>query len=150
VTRALKVVEQGIREHWPRGMVLDAVVETLHEEHPHYHWVGVYLLEGDTLVLGPYRGKPTAHTGIRIGEGICGLAARVKRTVNVQDVSLDERYIACTLETRSEIVVPIMNGDVVYGEIDIDSDDVGAFGARDEALLEQVAEALAPLFHGAK
>ena len=70
MTRALKFIQQGILENWPRETVLDAVVEALREEHPKYHWVGIYLLEGDTLVLGPYRGKPTVHTRIPIGEGI--------------------------------------------------------------------------------
>lgn len=146
MTRALELIEKGIREGWPRDAVLDAAVGALHEEHPKYHWVGIYLLEGDSLVLGPYRGKPTLHTRIPIGAGICGLAARIKRTVNVQDVREDERYIACSLETRSEIVVPIMEGDVVYGEIDIDSDNWGAFERQDEILLEQIAQTLVPLF----
>ncbi len=148
--KALEIINRGIREAWVRDEILDAVVAALQEEHPKYHWVGIYVLEGDTLVLGPYRGKPTVHTRIPIGEGICGLAARVKQTVNVRDVRQDERYIACSLETRSEIVVPIMEDDVVYGEIDIDSDDLAAFDAQDEATLEQVARALVPLFREAR
>jgi GAF domain-containing protein len=105
--------------------------------------VGIYLLEGNELVLGPYLGKPSPHTRIPIGQGICGAAAREKQTIVVDDVNADERYLACSLETKSEIVVPIMIGERVLGEIDIDSDRAAAFGAADRQLLEQVATMLA-------
>lgn len=142
---ALEAIDRGIREGWSRDRILEGVVDALHRSNPKYHWVGVYLLMGDTLVLGPYRGKPTIHTRIPIGEGICGLAARTKETVNVPDVRQDPRYIACSLETRSEIVVPILDGDCVYGEIDIDSDDEAAFDDADREQLEQVARLLVPI-----
>ena len=106
---------------------------------PYYSWAGIYLLEGDELVLGPYFGKPSPHTRIPLGRGICGAAATEKATIIVDDVNADPRYLACSIETRSEIVVPIMNGAEVLGEIDIDSDQPAAFGASDRALLEQVA-----------
>jgi L-methionine (R)-S-oxide reductase len=109
---------------------------------PHYSWAGIYLLEGDELVLGPYFGKPSPHTRIPLGRGICGAAATEKATIIVDDVNADPRYLACSIETRSEIVVPIMNGADVLGEIDIDSDQPAAFGASDRALLEQVAALL--------
>ena len=98
------------------------------------------------LVLGPYRGRPTEHTRIPIGAGICGRAARVKETVVVDDVNADTEYIACSLQTRREIVVPIMRGDQVLGEIDIDSDGPAAFAAHDRKFLEEVARLLAPIF----
>lgn len=142
---AIKAVNQGIHEGWTRDQILDAVVESLHHGHPKYHWVGIYLLMGDVLVLGPYRGKPTVHTRIPIGEGICGLAARTKETVNVPDVRKDPRYVACSVGTRSEIVVPILHGDCVYGEIDIDSDELAAFDDADRAELEKLAYLLVPL-----
>jgi L-methionine (R)-S-oxide reductase len=110
---------------------------------PHYTWVGIYLLEGDELVLGPYLGKPSPHTRIPLNRGICGAAASEKATIVVDDVNSDPRYLACSLETKSEIVVPIMRGDAVLGEIDIDSDRAAAFGAEDRALLEEIAAALA-------
>jgi L-methionine (R)-S-oxide reductase len=109
---------------------------------PYYSWAGIYLLEGDELVLGPYFGKPSPHTRIPLGRGICGAAATEKATIIVDDVNADPRYLACSIETRSEIVVPIMNGAEVLGEIDIDSDPPAAFGASDRALLEQVAALL--------
>lgn len=118
-------------------------VERLKAELPHYTWVGIYLLEGDELVLGPYLGKPSPHVRIPLNRGICGAAASQQQTIIVDDVSSDPRYLACSLETRSEIVVPIMRGGRVLGEIDIDSDRPAAFGAEDRGLLERVAQALA-------
>lgn len=122
---------------------MERAVSTLKAKLPHYSWVGIYLLEGDELVLGPYLGKPSPHTRIPLNRGICGAAASQKATIIVDDVNSDSRYLACSLETKSEIVVPIMKGDVVLGEIDIDSDKRAAFGAADRALLEDVARALA-------
>lgn len=118
-------------------------VAVLKDRLPHYAWVGIYLLDGDELVLGPYLGKPSPHTRIPLNRGICGAAASEKATIIVDDVNSDPRYLACSLETKSEIVVPIMRGDTVLGEIDIDSDRPAAFGAEDRALLEEIAAALA-------
>ena len=123
---------------------MDRAVSMLKERIPEYTWVGIYLLEGDELVLGPYRGKPSPHTRIPLGRGICGAAATEKATIVVDDVNADPRYLACSIDTKSEIVVPIMAGDRVLGEIDIDSDRPAAFGAPDRALLEAVAAVLAP------
>jgi L-methionine (R)-S-oxide reductase len=121
-----------------------AAVRTLKQLMPNYTWVGVYLLDGNELVLGPFVGKPSPHTRIALGRGICGAAAAEKATIIVDDVNTDPRYLACSIETRSEIVVPIMLGNEVLGEIDIDSDRLAAFGAHDKALLERVAAHLAP------
>ena len=95
---------------------------------PDYTWVGIYLLDGNELVLGPFVGKPSPHTRIPLGRGICGAAATEKTTIIVDDVNADPRYLACSIETRSEIVVPIMLDTEVLGEIDIDSDRLAAFG----------------------
>jgi L-methionine (R)-S-oxide reductase len=108
-----------------------------------YTWVGIYLRDGNELVLGPFLGKPSPHTRIPLGQGICGAAATEKATIVVDDVNADSRYLACSLETKSEIVVPIMQDGEVFGEIDIDSDRAAAFGARDRALLEPIASLLA-------
>ena len=128
--------------------MMDAVVSTLKERVPDYTWVGIYLMEGGELVLGPYRGKPSPHTRIPLGRGICGAAATEKQTIIVDDVNADPRYLACSIETKSEIVVPIMDGDRVLGEIDIDSDRAAAFGNDDRALLERVAAWIAPRLAG--
>ena len=122
---------------------MEQAVRLLKDAIPHYTWVGIYVLEGDELVLGPYLGKPSPHTRIPLGRGICGAAATEKATIVVDDVNADPRYLACSIETRSEIVVPIMRGSDVLGEIDIDSDQPAAFGAHDRALLEPVAALLA-------
>ena len=128
--------------------MMDAVVGTLKERIPDYTWVGIYVMEGDELVLGPYRGKPSPHTRIPLGRGICGAAATEKQTIIVDDVNADPRYLACSIETKSEIVVPIMDGERVLGEIDIDSDRAAAFGNDDRALLERVAAWMAPRLAG--
>ena len=116
------------------------IVHRLQRERAHYHWVGFYMLEGDVLVLGPFIGKPTEHLRIPLNQGICGAAASTGETVVVDDVTADPRYLACSIETRSEIVVPIRRHGVVVGEIDLDSDVPSAFTADDRALLEGVAE----------
>ncbi len=110
---------------------------------PHYHWVGIYLLKNDELRLGPYAGKPSPHTCIPLSQGLCGAAARLGHSIIVGDVQGDDRYLACSLETRSEIVVPILDGEQVLGEIDIDSDVPQAFNEHDQALLERAASLIA-------
>jgi putative methionine-R-sulfoxide reductase with GAF domain len=141
--QTLKKIESLIgRESGTQAM--ETVVRTLKAEHPDYTWVGIYLLHGNELVLGPFAGKPSPHTRIPLGRGICGAAATERATIIVDDVNADPRYLACSLETRSEIVTPIMLDGDVLGEIDIDSDTPAAFGSDDRALLEQVAALLAP------
>jgi GAF domain-containing protein len=122
---------------------MQQAVRLLKDGVPHYTWVGVYVLDGEELVLGPFLGKPSPHTRIPLGRGICGAAATEKATIVVDDVNADPRYLACSIETKSEIVVPIMRDGEVFGEIDIDSDQPAAFGAADRALLEPVAALLA-------
>ena len=125
---------------------MQIAVERLKADLPHYTWVGIYLLEGDELVLGPYLGKPSPHTRIPLNRGICGAAASQQETIVVDDVNADPRYLACSIETKSEIVVPIMRDGLVFGEIDIDSDRPAAFGDEDRRMLESVARGLAERF----
>ena len=141
--QTLANIDDAIRTERDPERAMRRVVEVLKHQMPHYTWVGIYLLEGDELVLGPFLGKPSPHTRIPIGSGICGAAARERETIIVDDVNADSRYLACSLETKSEIVVPIMSGARVVGEIDIDSDRPAAFGDRDKRLLESVASLLA-------
>lgn len=113
-------------------------------ELPDYRWVGVYRLEGDVLVLDEFVGAPTEHDRIPVGRGVCGTAVAEGRNVIVLDVRELDNYLACSLETRSEIVVLIRNRDGrILGQIDVDGHRVGAFDASDEALLGRVAEILA-------
>lgn len=113
---------------------------------PGYTGVYLYALEGDTLVLRAYHGRATEHTRIPSGKGICGASVQTRASVIVEDVHSDSRYLACNLETQSEIVFPILRGDTYLAQIDVDSDDKAAFGADDEAFLREVAERLEPLF----
>ncbi len=142
-----RAVEAEIRERLRAepdvSRALERAVSELKRAMPDYTWVGIYLVQGDELVLGPFLGKPSPHTRIPVGRGICGAAAAEKQTIVVDDVNADERYLACSLETRSEIVVPIMRDGRVLGEIDIDSDRAAAFGEDDRALLEAIASELA-------
>lgn len=117
-------------------------VDLLHASLPHFHWTGIYLLEGNTLVLGPYHGKPTEHTRIPVGRGICGRAVAEKRPIVIEDVARESNYLACSLETRSEIVVPIHAAGEIVGEIDVDSEAPAAFDRRDQVFLEGVASLL--------
>jgi GAF domain-containing protein len=124
---------------------LGTAVEVLERDFEHYSWVGIYLVERDELVLGPWQGpEATEHVRIPVGQGVCGAAAASGRTEIVDDVNADPRYLACFPSTRSEIVVPIAQDGRVVGEIDIDSDRPAAFGQEDRSFLEQVAELIAP------
>ena len=125
--------------------LLRQVVDELYDSFEQYSWVGIYLVEGDELVLGPWKGpQPTEHVRIPVGAGICGAAAATGKTEVVDDVNADPRYLACFPSTRSEIVVPITYEGRVVGEIDIDSDRPAAFAADDREFLERVAELIAP------
>jgi L-methionine (R)-S-oxide reductase len=125
--------------------LMSAIVGRLQERLHHFDWVGFYMIEhggvGEEpiLVLGPYVGAETPHKRIPLNQGICGAAVSSGQTVVVDDVNADSRYLACSLETRSEIVAPVfVNGDVA-GELDIDSHAPAAFGDEDRKLVEHCA-----------
>jgi len=126
--------------------ILKETVRILKVNFTYYNWVGIYLLEGDELVLGYYSGKPSPHIRIPLNRGICGAAASQKKSIIIKDVSADPRYLACSLETKSEIVVPLMKRERVLGEIDIDSDKLDAFSREDKLFLEQICSILSELF----
>lgn len=117
------------------------VVRLLHTRMTKYNWVGFYMIEQEpsgepVLVLGPFQGAMTPHTRIPLHQGICGAAASTGKTVVVDDVSTDQRYLACSIETKSEIVVPIFAKGKVVGELDIDSHFSAAFKNEDRELVE--------------
>jgi L-methionine (R)-S-oxide reductase len=121
------------------------VVRLLHTRLTKYNWVGFYMIEKQPsgepiLVLGPFQGAMTPHTHIPLHQGICGAAASTGKTVVVDDVNKDPRYLACSIETKSEIVVPIFAKGVVVGELDIDSHFPAAFKEEDRKLVEYCAE----------
>ncbi len=123
--------------------ILKRAVGLFKERYSKYNWVGIYLLDGEELFLHNFLGKPSPHTRIPLGKGICGAAASARQSIIVPDVNADSRYLACSIETQSEIVVPIMKGSLVLGEIDIDSDQKDAFHEGDREILEKCADMLA-------
>lgn len=141
----LSLIRTAIAPETDPDRAMERAIAVLKQELAHYTWVGIYLMDGDALALGPYLGKPSPHTRIPLGRGICGAAATENATIVVDDVNADPRYLACSIETKSEIVVPIAQDGRVLGEIDIDSDRRAAFGPADRTLLEEVAALLAPL-----
>jgi len=123
--------------------ILDDVVNYLYKNFNQYSWIGIYLVEGNDLVLGPWKGPhATEHTKIPIGQGICGAAAASGKTELIPDVNADNRYLSCFVSTKSEIVVPISKAGKIVGEIDIDSDKKDAFTNDDAQFLERVADML--------
>ena len=140
MTAAQEAIDRILNRGGTDEQVLQEVVDVLQDRVDHYSWVGVYLVDGDDLVLGPWQGpQATEHARIPVGQGVCGAAAASGETEVVDDVNADSRYLACFASTRSEIVVPIAHEGRVVGEIDIDSDRPAAFGETDRAFLERVA-----------
>jgi L-methionine (R)-S-oxide reductase len=124
--------------------LLARAVEKLHASNPRFHWTGIYELFPDNVLrLGPFIGAPTDHVFIAVGRGICGTAVAEQRNINVPDVSLAPNYLACSTETRSELVVLIRKGARIFGQVDIDSHELDAFDSDTVALVEQVADWLA-------
>lgn len=122
--------------------LMGSICKFLRENMRHYNWVGFYMLEkspGPVLVLGPFQGIMTPHTRIGLDQGICGAAASSGHTIIVNDVNQDPRYLACSLQTKSEIVVPVFSHGEVVGELDIDSHFPAAFTEDDRQLVEHCA-----------
>ena len=123
--------------------LMQRMVKLLHDRMLKYNWVGFYMLEPGAeppmLVLGAFEGAMTPHTRIPLHQGICGAAASSGQTVVVDDVSKDPRYLACSLETKSEIVVPIFAYGKVVGELDIDSHFPAAFTGERQLLVQHCA-----------
>lgn len=120
----------------------------LKQEVYHYDWVGFYILDEskNELVLGPFVGKPTAHTHIPVGKGICGQVAASGETMVVQDVTQVENYISCGLDVQSEIVVPVMKNGKFVAELDIDSHSPAPFTDDDDKFLNRVCELITERF----
>jgi L-methionine (R)-S-oxide reductase len=123
--------------------LMQSMVKLLHDRMLKYNWVGFYMLEPGAqppaLVLNAFQGAMTPHTRIPLNQGICGAAASSGKTVVVDDVNKDPRYLACSLETRSEIVVPIFVHGEIVGELDIDSHFPAAFTSEHQALVQHCA-----------
>jgi GAF domain-containing protein len=125
-------------------VLLDLAINKLHASHPKFHWTGIYeLFPDDVLRLGPFIGAPTDHVFIGVGQGVCGTAVAEKRNINVPDVSKVANYLACSTATKSELVVLIRSGDLIFAQIDVDSHECNAFDAEAVANVEEVAGWLA-------
>lgn len=131
----------------PKDLLL-RICELLKQEVYHYDWVGFYILDQkkNELVLGPYVGKPTQHTHIAVGKGICGQVAESGLTMVVQDVTQVENYISCGLDVQSEIVVPVLKDGKFVAELDIDSHSPAPFTPDDSEFLAKVCELLTDRF----
>ena len=128
--------------------LLEAAVRGLHELDPRFHWTGIYELFPDSILrLGPFIGAPTEHVFIGVGQGVCGTAVAERRNINVPDVSQATNYLACSSDTRSELVVLIRSGDTIWAQIDIDSHDLAAFDDATEGMVQRVADWLAAAYH---
>jgi GAF domain-containing protein len=143
---------EEVRKELPRlssearsaDQLMDDITRLLFDKMLKYNWVGFYMLEPGAeppmLVLGHFQGAMTPHTRIPLNQGICGAAASSGKTVIVDDVRSDPRYLACSVETKSEIVVPVFVREQVAGELDIDSHFPAAFGFEDRELVEYCAQ----------
>lgn len=153
ITQILQQLPEKVREivgnGGKRNMLLQKVCDLLKKEVPNYDWVGFYIVDPEKdreLILGPFTGAPTEHVRIPFGVGICGRAADLLQTFIVEDVSMETNYLACSVDVKSEIVVPVMKGGTFVGELDIDSHTESGVGEDDKKVLEDLCNILAPLF----
>ena len=132
-----------------REKKLKQICVLLKEQVPAYDWVGFYMVDPEAdreLVLGPYVGEPTDHVRIPFGRGICGQAAETLATFLVDDVTTEDNYLSCNVDVKSEIVVPIIKGEKLIGELDIDSHQKSGFSEYDERYLKKICELITELF----
>lgn len=126
---------------------LQNLCQLLYDEVEHYNWVGFYFKNGDKseLKLGPYVGAATDHTIIPYGKGICGQVAVSNETFVSQDVQAEDNYLACSVETQAEIVVPIFKNSENIGQIDIDSHYKNSIQPEDKVFLEELMRKVAAI-----
>jgi L-methionine (R)-S-oxide reductase len=147
-TKLLPRLEQVLKGRAAREEKLQRVCDLLKAEVPYFDWVGFYITDPgkpDDLVLGPYNGAPTEHVRISVGTGICGRAAQTRRLFVVQDVSKETNYLACSPDVQAEIVLPILVGGGIWGELDIDSHTLAPFSSDDGEFLGKVCALVAEM-----
>jgi L-methionine (R)-S-oxide reductase len=145
----LNQTDQILESNKTRDQILLEICQLLDKNIDVFNWTGFYLTDPDEegmLVLGPYVGEETDHTRIPFGTGICGQAAETLNTFVVQDVSKAGNYLACSVDVKSEIVVPIMKGDQFVGELDIDSHTLNAITPELRSLCEEICKKLSSIF----
>lgn len=144
IDELVSTLESMIHEGAEFAEILETAVEKLHETDPRFNWTGIYeLFDDETLRLGPFVGAPTDHVFIGVGRGVCGTAVAERRNMNIPDVRSVTNYLACSTETRSELVVLIRTGDRIHAQIDIDSHQVAAFDDDAVTAVQRVADILA-------
>lgn len=132
----------AIEQELDETSILKSAAHLIDEFSEDFNWTGFYMLQDGDLVVGPYIGPETENKKIALSEGICGAAATEMQSIIVNDTRNDSRFLACSLSTRSEIVVPLVDGDSLIGEIDIDSDRPSNFNKADQIMLEEVAKVI--------
>ena len=144
VDQLIGQLDEQVAAGAPFEAVLEAAVRGTHQLDPRFDWTGVYELFPDAVLrLGPFVGSPTDHVFIGVGTGVCGTAVAEKRNLNIPDVRKISNYLACSTETRSELVILIRTGDTIHAQIDIDSHQVAAFDDTAVASVQVVADWLA-------
>lgn len=146
-----KQLVKQLEEEAARGaafeILLESAIRGLHEMDPRFHWTGIYELFPDNVLrLGPFIGAPTEHVFIGVGNGVCGTAVAERRNINVPDVRNVTNYLACSTETRSELVILIRSGERIHAQIDIDSHEVAAFDDSAVAQVQVIADWLAKAY----
>ncbi|CAI8171698.1 MAG: Free methionine-R-sulfoxide reductase [Bacteroidota bacterium] len=136
----LKHIELFLKETQSTQVALNWVCAEIHQKLPNYDWVGFYFHhpQKKELHLRAFAGNPTDHTVIPFGKGICGQVALSNQNFVIDDVSKQDNYITCSIEVKSEIVIPLFVNSKNVGQIDIDSNTPSAFDEKDEAFLEKV------------
>lgn len=128
-----------------RQELLEIAAARIHAVGSPYTGVYLYLLHGNELMLEAHRGRSTEHTRIPVGTGLCGRAVEERHDINEADVASAPGYLACSLETRSELIVLIRRNEEILGQIDIDSDVPAGFNDAEHGAVTAVADALAAL-----
>ncbi len=139
-TELLDNIKSAIADKSTETDILQTAIELIDNFSEGFNWTGFYMMKNGILEVGPYIGPETSHTKIELNSGICGAAASRHESIIVDDVKADPRFLACSISTRSEIVVPLMDGDNCLGEIDIDSNKPSFFTDDDKFMLEKAAE----------
>ncbi len=143
--KILKALHAAYCHEATRDELLKMAATKLHAVGSPYTGVYMYMLHDNMLKLEAFEGRPTDHQEIPVGVGLCGRAVAEKRDLNVADVKADDQYLACSIETRSELIVLIRRGDLILGQIDIDSDEIDGFDEAEQAAVQRVADGLASL-----
>lgn len=145
----IRKTQEILKSNLDRDEKLKTICKLLKKNVSYYNWVGFYIVDNEKkneLVLGPFEGEQTGHTRIPFGSGICGQAAERRKTFLVQDISKESNYLSCSLNVKSEIVIPIFTKEKVIGELDIDSHSLSPFSKEDETFLKKISEMASTIF----